>query len=333
MLSAEQIKQIVRAIHGRPELYGCRIVHLADGQWKVLHEGIIPANNYDRVVVIEEISAKNLSLSVALPPSTKRVVGPTPKGEQATSLNYAPNGSKLKSELVGAGIAGAMTLVSIVGVVGGVILEPVSGGLSTAVVVAGWTGVATSGAQFLNAVVRSYEAYANPDENTLQEWDDNQVYSKACLIVDGVGIVASLVQLPMAFKNLFSVLKMRGALVSADELGAMTKTQRIQAIKEAMKKATRTPEGKKAVEEALEQAGLGESQIASASKSVGTLRRAKVVRAAISQVALKSVRVDVASIVSVPVGVGASATPASMVGTASGSVRQLLICIHVIDPE
>ncbi len=57
MIPDSTLRRIVSAIHGQSELYGCLIGFHGNNQSSVLHEGLIPAANYGRLMVIVEESA------------------------------------------------------------------------------------------------------------------------------------------------------------------------------------------------------------------------------------------------------------------------------------
>ena len=127
------------------------------------------------------------------------------------------------------------------------------------------------------------EALRNPDENTLQQWDDNTIYSTAVLIVDVVGVASAVASLPAATKNLLGVLERRGGL-AAVRLSGMDKVERQAAMKIAIQQATRTPEGKAELMEALRKANLSEKQAAQTiAHGAKSARRAGVALRAITK--------------------------------------------------
>ncbi len=199
MISEEILNNIVRAIHAQSELHGCMIGFEGNGQSRMLHSGLTPSINYGRVFVVVEA----LEITGALPVIG---IGTTPT-EMPTPPPVITNGSRLRQELIGAGLSCSLTVVSAVAVVGGVAGEVPSAGASTLLVIAGWTGLITSGAQCANGLVRSWQTIANPETNSLQQWDNNRYYSTAFLIIDAVGVVSSLVQLPFAVRNLMGILE------------------------------------------------------------------------------------------------------------------------------
>lgn len=319
MISEEMLNSIVRAIHEQPELQGCMVGFEGNGQSRVLHNGLTPSINLtQRLIIVEALETPSQSVW-----ATGITTTPT---EVLTPPAIITNGSRLRQELIGSGLSCSLTVVSGIAVFGGVAGEIPSGGLSTVLVVAGWTGLITAGAQCGNGLVRSWQTIANPDTNSLQQWDDNRYYSTAFLIIDTVGIVAAVVQLPLAVRNLYAVLQRRGGLMAANELSRLSRPERAAQTREALRRATQTPEGRQAVETALREAGLIERQVAQAfNYGAQTTRRATVVSRVISAETTIRLNATLRDIISGVAGVGVSATPSRWTGSASGSVNSLVV--------
>lgn len=325
MYSESTLKRIVEAIHSHPELYGCVIGFHGNNQSRVLHPGFMPAVNYGRVVIIVEeswISTAQVRIPEVVPEPT---VVPTPP-------SYISNRSRVSAEFTGAAISCGLTVLSGVGVLFGAAAEIPTGGASTVLVVMGWTGFVTSGVQCLNGIVRATEAHSNPESNTLQQWDSNRVYNVSMLIVDGIGVASSLVSLPFATRNLLAVLERRGGMIAVSELEQLSRTERQAAIQRAVNQATQTQAGREAVEQALREAGLTQRQVAQVmARGAGTGRRARLVAGVLTEETARRLNGTIRDIVGGGVGIGASATPASLTGSASGSVNALIV--HVLGQE
>jgi hypothetical protein len=230
--------------------------------------------------------------------------------------------------MIGAGLSCGLAVVSGIGVLGGAAAEVPTAGASTVIVVLAWTGFVTSGIQCVNGVVRAAEAIHNPASNSLQQWDTNKIYSTSILIVDAVGVVSGLASLPFATRNLLAVLERRGGMVTAERLAAMSRAERPAAIQRAVGEATRTPEGRQALEAALRDAGLTERQAAQVlAHGAGTARRAGIVARVISQETARRLNGSLRDAIGTVAGAAASATPESLFGSASGSVNALIVHI------
>ena len=317
MITEQTLNEIVRAIHAQSELQGCMIGFEGNRQSRMLHPGLTPSVNYSRIIVIvEELEISGQTIIGALSPVPTETAPPA----------VITNGSRLRQELIGAGLSCSLTVVSGIAVVGGVAGEIPSAGASTVLVIAGWTGLITAGAQCGNGLVRSWQAINNPDSNSLQQWDDNRYYSTAFLIVDAVGIVSSVVQLPFAMRNLFAILERRGGLMATNQLARLSKAERAAATEEALRRATQTPEGRRAVEAALREAGLTERQVAQAfAHGAGTTRRATIVSRVLSVETTTRLNAALRDVISGIGGIGVSATPASWTGSGSGSVNAFIV--------
>lgn len=324
MYSESTLRRIVQAIHSHPELYGCVIGFHGNNQSRVLHPGIIPTQNALSVVVIVEESWISES-QVRIPEITPQpIVVPTPP-------SFITNRSRVSAEFTGAAMNCGLTVLSGAGVLFGGALEIVTGGASTVLVVMGWVGATTAGVQCLNGIVRTVEAHSNPDSNSLQQWDANKIYKVAMDLVDGIGVVSSLISLPLATRNLLAILGRRGGLVTLDQLERMTRSQRQAAIQQAVTQATQTPSGREAVALALREAGLAERQVAQVmAHGAATGRRARLVAGVLSEDAARRLNGTIRDIVAGVAGTVASATPQHLTGSASGTVNALIV--HVLGP-
>jgi hypothetical protein len=166
----------------------------------------------------------------------------------------------------------------------------------------------------------------NPDANTLQQWDDNDAYSAISLMVDGIGIVSARVTLPKSIGSLRSLLAKRALLASAEEMQAMNRAQRTQAMAAAIAKFAETPEGKTAVVTAMKDAGINEAQIAAAlKKGVDSFEKGTAILATIAKPTAQRLSKEPRSILITRGNCGASATPAVIAGSASGIVNFVIV--------
>lgn len=317
MATEKQLRGMVAAIHALPELYGCRIVYLHHGKIRVLHEGMIPARAHDLIVVIEE------------------GVPGVPRNAGSEFVNAAPtvapgaagtNASRLGSELVGLGLSCGFATISIAGVIGGAAAEVHTLGGSTVLLVLGWTGAVTAGAQCLNGVLRVGEIIRNPGGSSLDDLEKEAWYRRGMLIVDFFGIAAGLTSIPFAMKNLAAVLERQGGMVAIEKVTKMDPWQRKVVIEKAVKEASRTEAGRKALSEAMVKAGLKENQVASALRD-GLKSKAQIEMAdkAIQAETAKRLNANIQNLYGAGGGFGASLMPSAMVGSASGSVNWIVV--------
>ena len=198
-------------------------------------------------VVIEEVTGDPATDDEL----TTMAASPTAGFGNQTKPSIITNHSRLGPELVGAGVSCALTVVSAIGVVGGAAAEVPTGGASTFLVIAAWTGMVSGGVQCLNGLVRVGAIFAAPDDNTLQRWDSNLSYSMGILLVDALGIVSGVASLPFAARNLLAALSRQRAFIARgltfDALRSMNRAQRLRAISEVFEDAAKTSEGREAL--------------------------------------------------------------------------------------
>jgi hypothetical protein len=333
MIPDDTLRRMVTQINAQDELYGCMVGYEGNNQSKVLQEGFTPSLNYGRVLVIVEEAPPGAPQQVVV--SAKSPAPPTITPAPSTAAAppaYVANQSKLWPELVGATLSCTFTVVSGVEVVGGALGEVPSAGTSTVLVVAGWVGLTASAAQCGNGLVRTFQAAVHPSDNSLQRWDDNDYYHWSFLIVDGIGILSSLPSLALSTRNLLKVLQRRGGLVAAEDLINMDRYQRQARVLDALKRATRTPEDREAVEAALREAGLTDKEIARASKrGLGSIANAMTVNEVISQQTARALSDSIKGVLMGLAPVATSALPPSIAGSASGAAYAVII--HLIGAQ
>ena len=139
MLSEEQLQQIVKCVYDQPQLRGCIVAYCGDGQCReVATPFCFSANSENAAVVFEEIVVSDNSITPEMQRLAQAGQG-VPRG--APGASAITNRSRIGPELIGAGIACGLTFVSALGVIGGVAGEVPTGGASTFLVVASWTGL------------------------------------------------------------------------------------------------------------------------------------------------------------------------------------------------
>jgi hypothetical protein len=168
----------------------------------------VTLNSENVAVIIEEVVLK---APVAATPTTTQ---PTTASPQTKSI--VTNRSKIGAELVGAGASCGLTLISAAGVVAGAAAEVPTGGASTFLIIASWSGLAMGAVQCANGLVRVGAALTDLDGDTLDRWDRNTGYTTIILIVDAIGVAGSLASLPFAVRNAWAVVTRLKALRGMD---------------------------------------------------------------------------------------------------------------------
>jgi len=327
----DEVLAIVTTLHKFPELYGCVIGYEGDGECRVLDYGAAGPRSACVAVIIEEIPvAPDTNAELAQIASTDG----TARGN-ADQPTLVANESRLGPELIGAGISCGLTVVSAVGVLGGAAAEVPTGGASTFLVVASWTGLTMGGIQCLNGLIRVGAIFAAPKDNTLQRWDSNLSYSMAILIVDAIGIASGVASLPFAARNLWATLARQRAFaargLSFESLRAMNRVQRMQAISAVFEDAARTPEGRVALVQAARAADIGAPSMQRAAGI--SVRHADLLKKVISEETARRITSSLRDVLGSLAGMGASATPAAVTGSASGSVNYLINLVDAGQPR
>ncbi|HXI56897.1 MAG TPA: hypothetical protein VNO55_12610 [Polyangia bacterium] len=331
MSSDPEILSLVAALRRFPGLDECLIGYEGNGQSRVLDFGTNRSSPARCVaVVIEEVDAD---------PSTGDELAQfagLPAGRSGTQPqpSIISNRSRVASELVGAGVSCSLTVVSAVGVAAGAAAEIPTVGASTFLIVAAWTGLATGGVQCLNGLVRVGAIFSAPDDNSLQRWDSNLSYSMGILLVDGLGIASGLGSLPFAARNLWATLsRQRGFIatgLSFNSLRAMNRLERLRTISDVFEEAAKTSEGREALVKAARAAEIGSATI---QRTTGiSVRHAETLRSVISDETARRIASSLRDVLGSMASVGASATPASLTGSASGSVNYIINLIDAGTP-
>jgi hypothetical protein len=333
MASRYDLNRITQAIQGMPEFAGCRIGYQGsiDGGAPMsmsLYDGATPSLNYAKVIVIIEVVEMD---DPAIDADTGNwAAAPRSSPDGTSNPLIITNRSKVGREALGAGLSCGLAIVSAVGVFGSAAAEIPSGGTSTFLLVASWTGMVTSGVQCLNGLGRLGVIAYDPQGDQLERLDRNTAYSATMLVVDGLGIVSGLAGLPAAGKNLFAILSRQRSFVARGlteaALKEMNQAERAAVIAQAVQEASRTPEGLEAIIKAAREAQVGAASIQRGTLSV---RNATRMVGVISAETAKRLNRTVLSIVSTAVGVGASSMNAQYVGSASGSLNWIINLIDV----
>ena len=319
-----QLEKVVKAIHAQLELYGCTIGYEGGGMSRLLHTGIASSINYGKLfVVVEDVDVPRAKVPAVEKVPAKPAEKPAPK--------FVTNESRFWAESRGAGINCTLTVVAAVGVVGSAAAEVPTAGTSTLLLIASWTGMVTAGAQCINGTVRAVTAYRDPQSNSLQQLDENAVYKWACLIIDAAGVVSGVAALPQGLKNLAAILQRRGALkMSAEAFAQLDKAGRKAAIKEAAAQASKTPEGRQAILEAMEQGGLKANAVKG---GAATIRRGKLVFKAISKDLGKRLTSTVLDVLGNSGGIIASASDQKHTGSASGCLNAIIVNVFEVETQ
>jgi hypothetical protein len=317
---------MVVALRRFRELDGCLIGYEGEGESRVLQPQRPVSSSYRCVaVVIEEVQNDDPTTTAELGNLADSSTWGLPSIPTAVS-----NRSRLAPELVGASVSCGLTMIAAVGLVAGVAGEVVTAGASTFVTVASWTGLTMGGVQCLNGLVRIGAIYARPDDNTLQRWDSAFGYATTMLVVDAIGVASGLSSLPFAARNLFATLARQRAFIargmSFESLRAMNRLQRMRAVSEVFEDAAKTPGGRSALVKAAREAGVGVNSFQRLSGV--SVRHADTLRRVIADETVRRISSTLRDVFTSTAITAASATPASLTGSASGSVNYV---IHLLD--
>lgn len=328
MLSEEQLQQIVKCVYEQPQLRGCVVGYCGAGLCRELATPFcFSANSENVAVVLEELVIADSSATPELQRLAQAGHG-VPRGAPGASV--ITNRSRIGPELIGAGIACGLTFVSALGVIGGVAGEVPTGGASTFLVVASWTGLTTGGIQCANGVVRVGAILYDPDDDSLSRWDDNSIYKYGILLVDALGVATGVAALPFAVRNLWAVIARQRTFLarnlSLEALKRMNRLERLRVIAICFEEAARTPEGRAALVQAAREADIGAQTMQRATSL--SVRHADTLRRIISDETVRRLSTSLRDVIAGIVGIGASSAPDRIVGSASGSVSY---AIHLLD--
>ena len=321
---------MVRTIHSIEQLNGCMIGLHGNHQSRVLHSGYSATPDSERIIVI--IEECELSDAATLEENRRWANKPGGSPENIPGPSIVTNRSQLGPELIGAGLSCGLTIVSAVGVVGGAAAEVPTAGASTFLIIVAWTGLVTQGIQCANGLVRVGAIARSQDDNTLQRWEENGLYKYSILIVDALGVASSIASLLFAARNMYAIIARQRGFVSRkltlETLKRMNRAERARVIREVLEEASKTPAGRKALMAAALEAEITAKTLGrTASLSV---RQAQGMVRIVSEETVRRLNYSLLDVVSEVVNLGGSATPASKVGSASGSINWI---INVIDAQ
>ena len=334
MITEQDLTLLRESIYAIPELNGCRIGLYGNNQCRVIREGVIPSVNYEKVVIIEEITDL-----IQAPVTTARPISP-PRAEPATT--HVLNRSQAVPELIGAGLSCGLAVWSGVEIIGGTIGAPATGGTSLVITVIGWTGFAMSSIQCINGLTRSYQVAFHPDEDTLHQWDQNDWYRWSMFAVDAIDVGTGVAGVTLLGRRLARLLAERRALITVvpeglQGLDRMSRDERKRAVQQAIQDLARDPAAQRELEAVLREGGqLTEQQIRNIiNYGTATVRQGRMVQGAITTVvanrleeqitraiAARAARADLNTERRMAVAsIALSATPQEWTGSGSGSVN------------
>jgi hypothetical protein len=206
---------ICEEIQKDPDFNGCMIgCYHSDGYSFELHPGNKNSRNY-------------YARSVILEPSFIK--------SEAESYVNQPAKSNIYAELIGAGLSCGFTIVSAAGLVASLGGTLPTGGLSTGLVIASWTGVITGYAQCINGAYRIGEAISDPTLRSLQKLDGNWYYSKGTQLIDIVGLIAGVWGLQNVGKQVMK--KLQSMRISAETRKMLQSAQTRKELSRGIKRA------------------------------------------------------------------------------------------------
>ena len=308
-------------MHSVPGLAGV-VIGLYDGeQCRLISQGYCGSVYAGRIAVIVELiesddDSANADLQGRAAAGTGST-GPVPE--------IVRNDSRMGAELIGAGANCFFTAAAAIGVVGGVAGEIPTGGASSFLVLASWAGMASSALLCANGIARLSQIALHPTSNTLQDWDSNTLYSVGFLFVDAAGVASGIATLPFAMRNFAAVLSRQRSFVarglSFEKLKLMNRFQRAQVIREVLDEASKVPEGRIALLAAAKGANVAKASLARGTLSV---RHSTAMVNVISKETSRRLLYGLKDMLTSIGGAVASATPARVSGSASGSVNWLI---------
>lgn len=307
-----------------PQMRGCSVGYYGNNYSKMLRVAVsntttdAAESNKDSVGIIIERS----EISDPLVINNLQQWSESPGGSSENAPNpIAVDRSKLVPELVGLGLSCGLVAVSAVGLVGGAAGEIPSAGLSSFIVAASWVGFTASAAQCMNAVGRVGANVIGGDE-TLTEWDNNNVYKNVTFLVDYVGVNTSLVSFSGAARDLWLMARMDETLavkgLSFYTFKTLPKPKQVLIAQSALEDLAKTPRGRALL--------LKQAREVTASVFVMPPPRVKVINPA----AIKQIADSISDLLTSAGTVAASSTESKYTGSASGSVNWL---IHLIETK
>ncbi|MFO0975316.1 MAG: hypothetical protein U0996_02910 [Planctomycetaceae bacterium] len=336
------LQRIVRTIHGESELNGCMIGYSSFGVQKIIHPGVIPTRNMlEKFVIIDFAPAPQgkvrLNTLPSSPTSTQSLPG------------YQSNLSHVLPEIIGLGCSLMCFTFSAAAFSAGTVSTPASGPGGIAVAVASWTGLVTSGIQAYNGIGRFWQIAVDPYGHQLEEtWDrpdeaqNPNYYAWTILCVDAAGVGAGVFSMAKAAPKLWQIIQTRTVLknITPEKLNGMEKAAKEKLLKTAYAELMATPGGEEEFKAIVRKMNLKGFSVAGAGKE----RHAHKVTGVLSKFAQQRLQASITDQVINAIGPGFSGLPASVVGSASGSVNKWVtdpgahwlanaISVHVLHRE
>jgi hypothetical protein len=165
-----------------------------------------------------------------------------------------------------------------------------------------------------------------PNQNSLERWDQNSIYSMVVLIVDAFGVASSVASLPFAVRNAWAIIARQRAFLASgltfESLKNMNSLQRMRAISRIFEEAAKTSAGRAALIDAAKEAQVG---VATMQRATGiSVRSAIKMKEVISVETIFRLRSSIRDVVA-SIGTSVvSGLSSSAVGGSSGSVHYII---------
>lgn len=327
MLTRDQEAALVRAVYSLESLNGCIVGYQGDNRSRLLSPGSAGSVNYGRaIVIIEEIPASASQTQTQTEPQTPSTARSSASIASSRPTEDTTNRGRLVPELIGAGLSCGVAVASGLGAVGGVLGAPATGGTSVAVTVFAWTGFLSSAAQCAWGIARLTEIRSNPNDDSLRRTDADPDVRRATNFVDLLGILSGAAAVGTQGLRFYSVLQRNSRRLSERALQGMSRTQRAAVITEEIAELQKTEAGRRTLAEALREAGATtrdlERIMPRGLNHGGTIRVASATASAISAPHAQALRTAIRDAI---IGIGVSATPSALTGSASGVMNELIV--------
>jgi hypothetical protein len=208
--------------------------------------------------------------------------------------------------------------------------EGVTAGASTVLLVASWTGFVTGSIQCGNGLVRIGTALTDLDGTSLDFLDQDKQYVSAMLLVDAIGIGSTATTLSSNVRELWTAFTRLRAFsqsrLSFEALRSMNQLERLRAISRVFQDTTRTGESVEEIVKAAKRAQIAARTVQRASGI--SVSHAATLQHIIEKESIRQLQSALASTVLSAMPLGLSASPSSLVGSASGSVNWV---VNILD--
>lgn len=327
MIPETTLKEMVWRIQTTPGLEGCLVGYVGDNGCRVIgHPSCTTPNSENVAVVIEEVYVPQDAPAPTAKPETS-VLSKAKEWIVTTGTRVGP-------ELVGAAGSCTLAVVSGVGVIGSLGAEVPSAGTSTFLLVASWTGFVTGGLQCANGVVRVGVAFTDVDGSTLGAWDKNKVYVIGMLIVDAVGVAATVASLPFAVRKLWDVFTrlraFKASQLSFDALRRLNRVERLRVVTKIFQESTQSGDGVVEIVQAAKAAGVGAKTMQGATGL--SINHAATLQKIITQETVRQLHTSLKEVAANVAGLALSASPAKYTGSGSGSLNWVINLLDAGQP-